>query len=444
MGIAPTEYRVKCQECGKVLEDDGLILECPQQHPPALLVSDYSAKRLAPHEGAPGIYRYASWLPIRQSLSNSGRAVTYRSTALASTLGLTNLWIAFSGYWPERGATLETATFKELEAYSVLARLPRIESEGGALILASAGNTAAAFALTCSRNAIPCLIVMPASGLRAMQFAEPLAPCVRLVTIGGGADYSDAIALANRIAQLGGFIPEGGVKNIGRRDGLATAMLSAVEAMKRLPDYYFQAIGSGSGAIAVHEAAKRLVADGRFGDSVPQLMLSQNHPFAPMYDAWRRRRRDLTEMDGAQARAMIQKVIAEVLTNRWPPYSVAGGVYDALCESCGDMLVVDNAEAQSAMRLFHESEGIDIDPAPAVAVASLAKAIESGQTPRDATILLHITGGGRALRAAENHLVAASPTLEINLHDLTSANTVNRVVGLFAHNPVETLDGTIC
>ena len=441
MRTAPSEYRLKCQACGEILEDDGLLLECPQQHAPALLVSEYSATRFTLHDGAPGIYRYASWLPIRQPLTHASRPVTYRSTGLAGALGLSNLWIAFSGYWPARGATLETATFKELEAYSVLARLPRIEA--GALVVASAGNTAAAFALTCSRNDIPCLIIMPASGLRAMRFPEPLAPCVRLVTIGGGADYSDAIALANRVARVSGFIPEGGVKNIGRRDGLATALLSAIEAMERLPEYYFQAVGSGSGAIAAHEAARRLVEDGRFGDRVPRLMLSQNHPFAPMYDAWSRRGRDVTEIDEARARAMIQQVMAEVLTNRWPPYGIVGGVYDALCESQGEMLVANNAEAEQATRLFHRYEGIDIDPAPAVAVASLAKAVASGQVRRNATILLHVTGGGRALRAAENRLIAARPTLEITVLDLPSATTMDSILGLFTRNPVESVDGTV-
>ena len=32
----------------------------------------------------------------------------------AAEIGMENLWIAFSGYWPERDVRLETGTFKEL------------------------------------------------------------------------------------------------------------------------------------------------------------------------------------------------------------------------------------------------------------------------------------------------------------------------------------------
>jgi len=35
----------------------------------------------------------------------------------------------------------------------------------------------------------------------------------------------------------------------------------------RIPDFYFQAIGSGTGAIAAWEANLRFLADGRFGST---------------------------------------------------------------------------------------------------------------------------------------------------------------------------------
>ena len=41
--------------------------------------------------------------------------------------------------------------------------------------------------------------------------------------------------------------------------------------------------------------------------------------------------------------------------------------------SRGDMLVATNQETLAASRLFNQSEGIDIDPAAAVALATLIK-----------------------------------------------------------------------
>ncbi|MFR4038353.1 MAG: hypothetical protein ACLTZT_11530 [Butyricimonas faecalis] len=37
-----------------------------------------------------------------------------------------------------------------------------------------------------------------------------------------------------------GFSPGGGAKNVARRDGMGTTVLSAVEKIGRIPDYYFR------------------------------------------------------------------------------------------------------------------------------------------------------------------------------------------------------------
>lgn len=404
------------------------MLECPNQHSPALLVSDYNSARLISDSEAEGIYRYRRWLPIARELKGAGRTITYRSERLSRISELPNLWIAFNGYWPERGAALETATFKELEAYSVLARLPQGH---GILVVASAGNTAAAFASACSKNKIACLIIIPESGLHRLQYPGPLDPQVKIVSLVGFTDYYDAIALAERVSRQDGFIAEGGVKNVARRDGLATTMLNAVELIGRIPEYYFQAVGSGSGGIAVHEAAKRLIRDGRYGRSLPRLMLSQNLPFAPIYFSWKSGRRGLIDIGADESKKQIQQIVAQVLSNRKPPYSIRGGVFDALKEAQGDMLVADNSEALSAKQLFEESEGIDLDPASAVTFATLLKASRSGQIERKATVLLHITGGGWLRSRLDRKLVPLSADLQIAENEIYSGRTLERITQLF-------------
>jgi cysteate synthase len=421
----PQHYTVKCQFCGTTVEDDGFILECPIKHEEtALLITDYSAKRFEPAPLGEGIFRYHTWLPIRHPLHSAGKTVTYQSQKLCHRLGLPNLWIAFNGYWLEKGAVLETTTFKELEAYAVLSRLP--ERHSRALVVASAGNTAAAFASVCSQNRIPCLLVVPTSGLAKLTFRAPLDPCVKIVSL-IDADYDDAIQFADTISQLDRFFPEGGVKNIGRRDGIGTTMLNAVETIGQLPDYYFQAIGSGAGAIAVHEAAKRLVCEGQFGRKLPRLMLSQNFPFMPIYHAWKAQERQLFNPDGKQ---QVRQIFAAVLSNQCPPYAVKGGVFDALSESQGDMLFANNLEAMQAMALFQESEGVEIEPAAGVAFASLLKAIRDDRIDRHAFVLLHITGG-RCQDYINRTLYLVEPTLQLTENELSMPKTLEKLVGLF-------------
>ncbi|MGB7584703.1 MAG: cysteate synthase [Terriglobales bacterium] len=424
------DYRLTCPVCGSVFEDDGFLLSCPLPHSPALLTTCYSARTFEPDSRAPGFYRYRCWLPGTNRFPNAPVSPTYQSRELSAILGLPNLWIAFSGYWPERGAAFETATFKELEVYGVLSRIPARSSR--VLVVASAGNTAAAFARICSENGVPCLVVVPETGMKKMLFAGSLRSCVKIICLTGHAGYSDAISFAELISREDGFVSEGGVKNVGRRDGMATAMLNAVESIGRLPDFYFQAVGSGAGAIAAHLAAKRLVADSRFGTKLPGLMLGQNVPFTPIYDSWKRGQRQFVEIDPGAARNLTKKILATVLSNQRPPYSIAGGMFDVLCESKGEMFAVRNREVLQAMTLFETCEGIDIEPAAAVALASLIQAVDSGRIKAEAVVLLHITGGGARKRAVEKALSLARPDLQIPLQHLETDAALEKACGLFA------------
>lgn len=93
--------------------------------------------------------------------------------------------------------------------------------------------------------------------------------------------------------RLPGVAAEGGVGNVGRRDGLGTIIYSATKAIGRLPDCYFQAVGSETGAVAVNEAARRLCVT---TDPAVELL-----------------------------------------------YAIRGGMYEVLTASLGNILVADNA-----------------------------------------------------------------------------------------------------
>jgi cysteate synthase len=96
------------------------------------------------------------------------------------------------------------------------------------------------------------------------------------------------------------------------------------------------------------------------------------------------------------------------------------------------MFAVCNEEVLQAMKLFEKCEGIDIDPAAGVALAALRRAVSSERVAAEATILLHITGGGAGKRAGETALFAAAPDLEISLAELGTAASLDRICALFA------------
>jgi cysteate synthase len=153
-----------------------------------------------------------------------------------------------------------------------------------------------------------------------------------------------------------------------------------------------------------------LQEDGRFGLKLPMLHLSQNLPFVPMYNAWKAGRRDIIkDIDMPEPKKLIHEMYADILSNREPPYSITGGVYDALCSTSGSMYAIANSEAKTAVRLFERIEGIDIFPPAGVAVASLIQAVENGKVEADEYILLNITGGGVKLLERDYHLYKMEP-----------------------------------
>ncbi len=429
-----TKYTLECVATGREFEDSGWVLEDNECKSPSLVRAKYEKQQITVGDDSMGLYKFADWLPVNRMLKGSSAPVTYKSSGLAKHLGLENLYITFNGYNPAVGATMSSCSFKETEAYSVCARAA--EDEQRILVVASAGNTARAFAKVCSDNKIPLLLSVPADNLDAMWFESPLDSCVKLIACEKGGDYFDAIHLSNIALKSKLFYAEGGAKNIARRDGMATTTVSAVTTIGRIPQYYFQAVGSGTGAIAAWEANVRLIADGRFGDNIMKLMVSQNAPFVPMYNAWRVDSREMLPYDDDRARRDVEIIDAKVLSNRRPPYGIIGGLYDALKATNGEILVSTNAQARKAADLFKELEGVDIHPAAAVATATLIKAVKDGKVERDATIMLNITGGGEELFKKKKGTVQHEPNIIFPL-SAEEEDVIARCEALFVTNDKE-------
>jgi cysteate synthase len=394
-----SHFSIKCSKCGKVLVNSycAYCEHCSD----ALLVTDYHEKMFT-ERGSGGVWRF-NWLPVHAPVSIQPGPVVYRSRGLAERMGLDELYIAFNGYWPEKGALLQTCTFKEFEAAVVLQNARENGIEG--LIVASAGNTARAFAHLSSGTGFPVVIVVPRMCLTEMWYLEASAT-VPTLAVGDG-DYADSIDVAKRIALVTGFPFEGGVKNIAKRDGLGIVMLEAVSKIGRLPDHYVQAVGSGTGAVGGWEMAERFIRDGRYGTRLPKLHLGQNLPFTPMLHAWEKGSRALFPEDLNPE--LIGHITTRVLSTRYPAYSVKGGVFDALTATAGQMYGVINDAVYAAMETFFTTEGIDIVPASGVAVAVLEDAVRKGAIGKRDTVLLNITGGGEDRLRKDKQTYAVMP-----------------------------------
>jgi cysteate synthase len=147
-----------------------------------------------------------------------------------------------------------------------------------------------------------------------------------------------------------------------------------------------------------------------------------------MYDAWKAGSKTLLPMNDEEARIKATAIDAKVLSNRRPPYAVRGGLYDAMCDAGGDVELADNDDIKEMQALFLRTEGIDIHPASAVATKGMINAFNAGKMPKDAIIMLNITGGGEERFKRDHKVVYLKPSLIALASD---EGVITRVENLF-------------
>lgn len=400
----------KCLGCGKEYSD--FRLKC-EKGCDALLRSEYSKKDFNPGNEK-SMFKFLDWLPCERKIATTISPIVYKSQNLAKKWGLTNLYIAFNGYWPEKGAENITRTFKDYEALPTL--LNFIDYGKKKIILSSAGNTARAFAYATTLLDFDTYIVIPGKMLHKLWLpTNKFIGRTHVISLSGNHDYYSAIQLCEKIARECGIDSEGGAKNLARRDGLGVVMLEAARVIGKLPDRYFQAVGSGTGAIASFEASLRLLGDKKFqGQKLPKLDLVQNEPFTPIYNAWKTDTPIQPDENMENQLHQIDDMWSEVLANRNPPFYIKGGVRDVLKLTNGDVYCVNNNEAIEASKEFEELEGIDIEPAASVCTAALKKAGLRQVVNKEEIILLNITGGGLKKLEKDYGCFQLEPELVVN------------------------------
>ena len=157
--------------------------------------------------------------------------------------------------------------------------------------------------------------------------------------------------------------------------------------------------------------------------------MAQNAPFTLIHDSWKAQSRDLAVLDPMAGRRNAEVILAKVLANRKPPYSLAGGMFDVLQASGGDSFSCTNDDIMYWLLQFRNLEGYDLLPAPCAAVAALARAVQEGRVDKDECIMLNCTGGG-TLGSMAKGFVLKEPDMVLD-PSMSADEVIASVLSLF-------------
>ncbi len=330
-----------------------------------------------------GLSRYCSRLPVTKHAniiqpSNSRYPTPLRkSKRLGTFLGLKNLWIKD-----------ETRNFtKTFKARDALVSLSRFQEIGlTEFVMSSTGNTAAAFSHVMRYAQRPITVHMFFPKWAVIDLNSKMKRNVKVTVVDG--DYDETIRAANEFCVHNRLPFEGGFSNPSRIEGSKTIAYEIAESGLK-PDWYVQAVTSGTGVYALHKGYHELQAMGDI-DGPPKILSVQPEACAPMVRAFRDGRDKIRTDDTLSATGTF----ATTLSNANPSFSYPY-VRRAVLDSNGTFEEVSEAEISHAFLLLLKLESLLVDPAAATALAGLIKAVSERRIDRDETITLNISGGIR-------------------------------------------------
>jgi threonine synthase len=295
-----------------------------------------------------------------------------RSERIASELGLRHLWFKYEGANP-------TGSYKDRFAAAAVTHLKR---EGRKVCLGtSSGNTGAALAAYCARAGIACHLAIvegaPEGKLRQMRAYG--AQLMRIKNFGSSPAVNVAVmdglrALAREL-QAGYEISAYAVSPRGMA-GVQTIGYEVAESLARGFSIFCPAGGGG-----LTLAVARGVAGSGVRGRVHCVQPVGNDTIA-------------TPLRAGAAAAL--SVVSRTAISGLQVGSVLDGneVIAACRQSGGNGYVVDDETVWDWQRRLAQDEGIFCEPAGAVALAGLERALALGEVDRDEHVVCLVTGSG--------------------------------------------------
>jgi len=322
------------------------------------------------------IWRYHELLPIRDPLAVPRVPV-----------GLTPLYL-FDGdldfpvpraLWLKDDTRHPSGSAKDRATAVGIANAREVGAKG--IAAASTGNAASSLALFAAREALPCLIFVPAAA-PAAKLAQIRAHGATCLAVDG--NYDQAFELCAEVSRRHGYYNRSTAVNPYLGEGKKTIALEIWEQLGfRIPDVVVVPVGDGCILGGVHKGFRDLREAGLvYG--LPRLIGIQADGSAALARAWQAGK---DRCDPVEART-----VADSLAVSMPRDQVKA--LRAVRETNGAFLTVSDDEILRALSLLAARCGIFVEPAAAAALEGLRRGLEEGAISPAEEVTILLTGHG--------------------------------------------------
>lgn len=326
----------------------------------------------------PGMWRYRELLPVQGEPVSLGES----QTPLVFLARLSERWGVET--WLKDDGVLPSATFKARGAAMAISRAAELGVKR--IVMPTAGNAGAAWALYCARAGIELTVVMSNTAPRTQQGEVTVAGAALELVDGSIADAGKrAKALA---AEYEAFFA-GTFYEPYRVEGKKTAWLEAYEQLGNgeawvLPRTLVIPVGGGVAAVAATKAAEELRSLGWTKQPLPAVVGVQAEDCAPVVRAF--------DQGWDEVPAWEQPTTTIAAGLRVPAPAEGALILQIVRSSGGSMHAVSDATIRAAITDLASAEGVFACPEGAATVAVAEKLAR--ENALEGPVLLYNTGSG--------------------------------------------------
>lgn len=295
--------------------------------------------------------------------------------ALSARTGA-KVWVKYEGMNP-------TGSFKDRGMTMAVSKA--VEQGAKAVICASTGNTSASAAAYATHAGITAAVLVPEGKIAMGKLAQAIAHNAQLLQVQG--NFDDCLDIARELAKN---YPVHLVNSVNpdRITGQKTAAFEIVEVLEDAPDFHIVPVGNAGNYTAYFRGYSEELERGAT-TKLPRMFGFQAEGSAPI------------------VRGHIVKdpetIASAIRIGNPASWALATAAHDA---SDGYFGAISDERILEAYRILAAEVGIFVEPASAISVAGLLERSAAGAIPKDATVVLTVTGHGLkdpqwALRTAD-------------------------------------------